>query len=208
MEVNLDIHDFMRFQKSPSAYIWDIGNSALYQLCKDHPDHKRVDEIVAKVWLIGRSYAAAVERRQNKHESSDRFYVMVAERLINSEIDKHINSLPKALRLSEDNIVEIDKAHEYLSKIFKELTGKYKISLASKYLHFHRPIVPIYDSRANKSIKQVVSGKIRNHNEKRSDYLIFSSRFLLLQEFLLQETKHVYTPREIDKFLLERLESH
>ena len=42
--------------------IWNLGNEMLYQLCRDYPDHKAPEVITAKVWLIGRSYAAAIER--------------------------------------------------------------------------------------------------------------------------------------------------
>jgi hypothetical protein len=44
--------------------IWDLGNQVLYSLCQAHPRHDHSDAIVAKVWLIGRSYAAAIERER------------------------------------------------------------------------------------------------------------------------------------------------
>jgi hypothetical protein len=51
---------------------WDLGNSVLYDLCRKHPSHKTADEILAKVWLIGRSYAASIERRKNVKETVGR----------------------------------------------------------------------------------------------------------------------------------------
>ena len=42
--------------------IWNIGNGVLYDLCSRHPDHTNIGAVSAKCWLIGRSYAASVER--------------------------------------------------------------------------------------------------------------------------------------------------
>ena len=44
---------------------WDLGNQVLYSLCLDHPYHTDGAAIIAKFWLIGRSYAAAIERRRD-----------------------------------------------------------------------------------------------------------------------------------------------
>lgn len=44
---------------------WEYGNSVLYRMCEEEPEHKEIDVIVGKIWLIGRSYAAAIERRKN-----------------------------------------------------------------------------------------------------------------------------------------------
>ena len=48
---------------SDDADPWRIGNQVLYDLCSRYPMHKHPAEIVAKVWLIGRSYSASVERK-------------------------------------------------------------------------------------------------------------------------------------------------
>ena len=54
--------------------VWDLGNRVLYDLCQNHPRHRVADEIVAKVWLIGRSYAASIERRRITDQHGDDFY--------------------------------------------------------------------------------------------------------------------------------------
>jgi hypothetical protein len=36
-----------------SAWIWELGNRVLYDLCKSHPAYRSDEEIVAKIWLIG-----------------------------------------------------------------------------------------------------------------------------------------------------------
>ncbi len=60
-----------------AAYgIWDAGNEVLYRLCTDKPARSEDDVIIAKTWLVGRAYAAAVERRRiNDGLSNDHFYI-------------------------------------------------------------------------------------------------------------------------------------
>lgn len=53
---------------------WKYGNSVLYRMCEEEPEHKQIDVIVGKIWLIGRSYAAAIERRKNAVVVGDDFY--------------------------------------------------------------------------------------------------------------------------------------
>ena len=43
---------------------WKLGNDVLYKLCAMHPRHTEDAVIIGKFWLIGRSYAAAIERRR------------------------------------------------------------------------------------------------------------------------------------------------
>jgi hypothetical protein len=75
---------------------WDLGNQVLYDLCFSHPFHKDNGEIIAKIWLIGRSYSAALERRKNKNADSagDLFYEKIAApKIKSSEIDTWLGSL-------------------------------------------------------------------------------------------------------------------
>jgi len=49
--------------KAISETAWDFGNQVLYDMCRANPQHKEDRIIIGKIWLIGRSYAAAIERR-------------------------------------------------------------------------------------------------------------------------------------------------
>ena len=52
------------------------------------------EKIISKVWLIGRAYSAAIERRPNKTMDNDSFYInKVAPQLKNSEIDSYLEKL-------------------------------------------------------------------------------------------------------------------
>jgi len=138
-----------------AASVWDLGNRTLYELCRNHPKHKTLDEIIAKVWLIGRSYAASIERRRNADQFGDGFYeATVAPRIISSCIDEWLASIPI------DEPVKTSKAivvHKRLLELFASFTLLDKRSLVSKYLHFHRPdAFFIFDRRARQAITKVV----------------------------------------------------
>ena len=52
---------------------WDFGNKVLYDLCENYSNHKHINQIVAKIWLVGRSYAASIERRKKANEYKDSY---------------------------------------------------------------------------------------------------------------------------------------
>jgi hypothetical protein len=49
-----------------SKYLGGWGNHILYRMCHKQPGHTNVDVIAGKIWLIGRAYAAAIERGAGK----------------------------------------------------------------------------------------------------------------------------------------------
>ena len=162
--------------------VWDLGNKVLYDLCSGHPNHKTDEEIIAKVWLIGRSYAAAIERRKNKTADSegDFFYEeTVAPKIKNSEIDKWFEEI----RTNPTPEVAV-KIHRKLTNLFAEISGLDKRSLASKYLHFHFDgLFFIYDARAVRAITNITerSQKVLVNiadNEADSAYKSFFQRCL------------------------------
>jgi len=87
--------------------------------------HKNSDVIVGKVWLIGRSYAAAIERRKNTSgdKCRDDFYFnVVAPKMleIGEELDKRIDNLKKFDSITKDNLKEIVGTHLFLTNVFQE----------------------------------------------------------------------------------------
>lgn len=138
---------------------WSIGNQVLYDLCRRYPRHDVDAEIVAKIWLIGRAYAASIERGRGKAAdsglSNDRFYTeAVPKALRTSCIDEKLEALAKLKMTNESNVGPVLDTHAHLVHLFHGLTNKSKRSLASKYLHFHRSdLFFIYDSRAVQGIR-------------------------------------------------------
>lgn len=141
-----------------------LANNILYNMVERYPYHIDENEIVSKMWIIGRTYAAAIERRPNKSDTpGDFYYGYVAPKLMASQIDEKIAALRRYRTITEDNLPKILSVHKYLMDIFKELTQKEKRSLASKYLHFHLPdLFFIYDSRVASVITKFSGKKQRS----------------------------------------------
>lgn len=195
---------------------WSLGNQILYDMCRKYPQHKRKSEIVAKIWIIGRSYAAAIERRKNTKDTvfdgNDFYTEKVAPEILKSGIDSWLHSLKGYDTISESNIATILLVHRQVTDLFLTISGLEKRSLASKYLHFHYPdLFFIYDSRAAKAVSKLsnITGRVggRAQNESDNEYRKFCTKCLKIREHI----KHTYevhlTPRSLDNLLL-RIEAN
>ena len=211
MKNYITIHDYKSIIVSSKNSVWDIGNGALYDLCSKYPKHTSVDVAIAKVWLIGRAYAAAIERFKNKKENSDNFYInKVGPVLVRSAIDLRLVSLSDAVAITEENILKILKVHEYVTSIFKSLTGQNKRSLSAKYLHFHLPnLFYIYDSRVSQAIRKFpieMSRKLKSITNSKGIDAEYGNYFVkchLLTTQIRQVFNEDLTPRQLDNFLIE-----
>ena len=188
---------------------WDLGNQVLYSLCQDHPKHDCGDAIIAKVWLIGRSYAAAIERRKNAKGTSDGFYEkIVVERIKKSKLDQWLAGLPERITDPWTELGSIITVHKRLMDLFSDITGLKKRSLASKYLHFHRPyLFFIYDSRAKESINKITPplSQIRKITTEDQDgeYHSFCRRAQWMREDISTRFRKNLNTRQLDKILLK-----
>jgi hypothetical protein len=188
-----------------TPWIWDLGNQVLYDLCRDHPNHDAEDAIIAKIWLIGRSYSASIERRRTVDHLGDEFYQqVVAPALRNSDIDSWLENLADT---TEPGVPGTILIHKKLTELFQSITKLEKRSLASKYLHFHRPdLFFIYDSRARRAITKVVPrlNSIPDFDVDECDfeYKDFVRRCVWLRHSIKEEHGLLLSPREIDKILL------
>lgn len=189
---------------------WDLGNRTLYKLCEDNFDHSTTEKIVAKTWLIGRSYSVALERVKEKKYSSDNFYTQhVAPEFKKSNLDFLINEL-KLMEVNIENSSKILELHFYLMNVIRNITNMDKRSFASKYLHFHLPkLFFIYDTRAVLALKKIVPVlpielkkyyKTLNFDSNYTDFLF---RCLYLQNIIASNHDIILTPRELDNLLLE-----
>ena len=96
--------DRQRVLRAMSPTAWEASNRVLYDLCREHPAHRESGEILAKVLLIGRVYAAAIERRRNKEDDheNDRFYIDTVAPPIRASACPSSNKWDKCfVRLSE-----------------------------------------------------------------------------------------------------------
>lgn len=68
-EIEKDYKKFL--EQAERNNMWDFGNNILYTMCQENPKHEKEDIIIGKIWLIGRSYSAAIERRKEVKEPED-----------------------------------------------------------------------------------------------------------------------------------------
>jgi hypothetical protein len=179
--------------------VWDLGNNVLYKLCADYPGHADADIIVAKTWLIGRAYAAALERRRNADVLGDAFYMKVAREFRDARVDEWFHD-------PGGNRQAAIETHKRLTDLLQRITGFEKRSFASKYLHFHFPSqFYIYDSRADKSARKLVrlDRDRSRRGEVDTNYADFFSRCELLSERIRELVEQpTINPRQVDKVLL------
>ena len=194
------------FALAPSP--WDLGNQVLYTLCHDHPLHDREDAIIAKVWLIGRSYAAAIERRKIAEDTSDVFYeTTVVNKIRDSKLDDWLGSLPKGLIDPWTDLAAVVTVHKQLTDLIAGMTGLDKRSLASKYLHFHRPdLFFLYDTRAKAALAKVTPSILKIArviaDEADAEYLTLARRCQWVRDDVSSRYNVTLTPRQVDKMLL------
>ena len=189
---------------------WNIGNQVLYDLCRRYPRHTVDSEIIAKIWLIGRAYSASIERGRGKAAdsglSNDRFYAeAVPKALRASRLDEKLGALAKLKETKESNVGPVLDAHTHLVQLFQGLTNKSKRSLASKYLHFHRPdLFFIYDSRAVQGIRSlgIPARALDVPPSADREYARFVGAAIGVREYVRSELRRRLSPRELDRLLL------
>jgi hypothetical protein len=189
---------------------WSIGNQALYDLCRRYPHHSTDSEIIAKIWLSGRAYAASIERGRGKAVdsglSNDEFYTeAVPKALRASHLDEKLETLAKLKETKESNVAPVLDAHVHLVQLFHGLTSKSKRSLASKYLHFHRPdLFFIYDSRAVQGIRSlgIPARALEVPPSADREYARFVGAAIGVREYVRSKLQRRLSPRELDRLLL------
>jgi len=189
--------------RAPSP--WRVGNDALYKLCSERPGHTDEAEVIAKIWLIGRSYASAIERRKKKKsEKSDDFYVnTVAPAIMRSSIDTWITEAKQYEMPCEESLATLLRVHRKTTRLFWTISRLEKRSLASKYLHFHVPhLFYIYDTRAANALRRKVRGAGKQIAQTDNEYRKFAQKCLYLQQRIEERHRVSLTPRELDNLLL------
>ena len=159
--------------------------------------------------MVGRVYAAAIERRRAKTESSDDFYIsVVAPRIMKSGLDDWIAEAAQHDLDRDEALDAMTNAHGRTTRLFQKISGLEKRSLASKYLHFHVPrFFFIYDTRALSGLRAVaeIVGRataIRTSHMEDDAYRKFASKCLRLRQHVKFECGVSLGPRELDNLLL------
>lgn len=189
--------------------VWTYGDEVLYNMCRERPNHDIPEISVSKVWLIGRSYSAAIDRYGKEVYNGKDFYtdkVLPMMEKIGKDLDEKLNALRGNGTITE-GLSSILSVHKYLVDQFAEITQQDKRSLVSKYLHFHCPDkFYIYDSRACGAVKEL----IEKYDKKLltgcgyydTEYASFVCRTIELTEIIEGVIGKQVTPRQVDNFLL------
>lgn len=214
MTINTDftLKKIKNSQSEKNSHFVDIF---LRKICEDSPLHTDKKIIRAKLVIIGRTYAASLERTNNDDIYHDDIYKTTIDKMYGGEFDKQLSELkdihlPLAYEYSDEDLKTVSKilkVHSSLTDIFKEASGIEKISLASKYLYFHFPdLYFIYDSRSSKAISNSTKpvGLDYSFSDCNIKYAKFFLRVLSLRNKIYYQQKIQLTPMQMDNLFLER----
>jgi hypothetical protein len=190
---------------------WHLGNKVLYDLCSTNFTHETTQKILAKTILIGRTYAAAIERRKNKSDINDNFYLKtVAPTFKKSKLDNVLTALKKNEKISIENLPKIIDAHYYLTQLLFGITELEKRSFSSKYLHFHLPeLFFIYDTRAVSAMRIFVKRlpkdlqSLADRENTNKEYSNFFYKCFYLRQTINEKFGVLLTSRQLDNLLIE-----
>jgi len=194
-------------EKAMQNNAWHFSNEVLYDLCREYPLHTDIGIVLAKILLIGRVYAAAIERRRSKNEGNDDFYTnTVAPQIIKSPIDHWIEAAKKSKPASASALDVMVEIHGRTTQLFNRISGLEKRSLASKYLHFHVPdLFFIYDTRAVEGMRAVgqIVGRVSSYTGSGdNEYRKFAEKCSRLGSHCEAEFGAQLSPRQLDNLLL------
>jgi len=193
--------------------VYNVGNEILYDMCKKYPSHIDDQQIIAKSWLIGRSYGVALERYKPKGKklNNDSFYKEKVPQAF-KKLDGHLNELKDLKEITGESIVRCLEVHNCLIEELKKITdGQIKRSFCSKYLHFHLwEMFFIYDQIAatslgklNYQLKTPKDLKVKITTIKAdARYAEFCCKCLALKRKIEADFGRVLTNRQLDNLLL------
>jgi hypothetical protein len=137
---------------------WSLLDDTIYRLCRENPDNLSRPSVFAKVFVIGRSYQAGVERKVRAPVAPNNSIAQVAECLL-----RHGRKLNEWIGSLSGNIDAADlragiEVHGRILKLLAPVARKLRSprSFVSNYLHFHNAGVPIYSSFADWNLKRLV----------------------------------------------------
>ena len=133
---------------------WETWDEILYDVCRRFYHHGEISGMAAKLGMVGNADPSRFVGKAGRELSEvvDFFYV---HRLEMDKIFKPLAGLKEPLNAEKlKKIVSLEG--QLVSLIHSLSPDPYAVhSFASKYLHFHNPLVPIYGSRS----EQVVMNK-------------------------------------------------
>jgi hypothetical protein len=187
---------------------WKPVDSELYDLCRRRPSNRDFADVYTKVAIIGRVYEAGVARawRGTGDPETEITQVLMEQAGLIENSLRRLDDRPFG-RQTAPEVVEL---HGHIARAISHRSGKvFLASFVSKYLHFHCPIAPIYDSNAQASISQFVDWDVvtpirdamAELPEWARAYRNFVAAFVVLYERAYAETTLKPAVKELDHLL-------
>jgi hypothetical protein len=199
-----DLTARLRDAKADYKDRWKLIDTELYALCQRRRRHNDFDEVFSKVTIVGRVYAAGISRSWRGEGDPE---TGTARALI-----EQAALIREGLRRREDRAFDrqtagkIVELHGDVTRAVSQRSGQLLTSFISKYLHFHSPVVPIFDARAQAAICKLVDRRrVRDvWTELPAGvpvYRNFVAAFVVLYERAYAETTLKPSVKELDHLL-------
>ncbi len=192
---------------------FDVLNSMLYEAVSAQPSNSDKRQIIGKLMLIGRTYSASVERRKTQGHIKDErqaleVIIEAAQAIAASRCSALLDNIGMNEKLTHESLPKVVTIHLELCQALAKANNRENSSLASKYLHFHRPdFFPIVDSYVREGWSWImeelgqsykgwrVFGKVNRYGD-------WCTRVLDLQKSIESCHENAVSLRQIDNYLL------
>jgi phage-related protein len=208
--MDLNLPDLLASRRT-RRHGWALFDDVLYDMCKAHPRHSKADVVNAKVGIIARAYATGIERKipsdGTQGSSLANLTSFVAKH--GREVDVALAPLRRfAEPLSAKSLKIIVEQHGRLVNMLRPLLRDQQSSRSfwSKYMHFHCPVVPVYDSYVARAIPSHIRWssdlEVFTPDPPFDDaYCWYAMRFFRLYG-LVKEVRPEFSVKDIDYYLL------
>jgi len=191
---------------------WKYEDEVLFQLPIKYPGHRILSHINVKINIIGKSYDSGIARLIPSDGDPGSSFRKLAKHFQEKgpDIDTLLDQL-KGIKepLNKENLAKIVEIHGSLSNIIKKITnqGKSPHSFVSKYMHFHCPAVPIYDSLTAQNVTHLVRWNnglkvFDMPKEADEEYGRYVMRFFNLYQQIIDQMKDA-TVKMVDYYLMK-----
>lgn len=139
---------------------WRPLDAVLRHVCTEFPGHADRAGVNAKLYLVGRTFASGIERQIKSDGTQGGALRKLGDHLVaHAEgLDPELARLPRTEAPTDDELRTVVEAHGAVVALIKPLLHRgTPRSFVSKYLHFHSPAVPIYDSVAVRNLPPYVT---------------------------------------------------
>ena len=177
---------------------WAVVDQELYDLCA-RKSHDHLEDVYAKVAIINRVYMAGITRSVPVTAEVDA-KLRVSRLLLGcrDELSTHLTELQGIDDLTAESMAAIVTAHGSITqRLASDLEATNLCSFMSKYLHFHCPVVPIYDSRVAEHIVKILGEEVPRYTPTERllarpqiydpNYYWYAGRFLRLWQLIQQQ---------------------